>query len=540
MTSEGIDAKADALHLATNPACSKMLGKIGENWPAAEQVLLSQALIKINRKGREQQRVMLVTDKAIYNLMPRDMSKCRRRIRLENIARISYSMVAESLEFVIHVPEEYDYRFSSSSKENGELLRKVLGDAYQRKSSAPLSIVGVKEAKLNNVTVTKDLARLQTREERMQRYKELMNDKKAHEMAKQEHEHDKGQAITAISDNIEAIGLDAFEMLKVIGRGSFGKVMQVRKKGEDTIYAMKILKKKAIIQRNQLEHTRAERKILEALNHPFLMTLRYAFQTETKLYFVLDYYTGGELFFHLKKKRRFRENEAKLMVCEVGMALGHLHALDVIYRDLKPENILLDQKGHICLTDFGLSKDLGPTNEEARTFCGTPEYLAPEIVMNKGHGKAVDWWSLGILLYELTVGIPPFYSQNVHEMYQLIKQAPLRFPPKLSHECKQLITGLLKRDPTKRLGSGPNDFNDIKSAQFFADLDFQKIYNKEVVPPYQPSVKNGELDTNNFDTQFTSEPVVDSYVPQSNLGQQGDFGGFTYVQKDKANLGGAF
>merc|ERR1719361_559807 len=129
----------------------------------------------------------------------------------------------------------------------------------------------------------------------MQRYKELMNDKKAHELAKQEHEHDKGQAITAISENVEAIGLDAFEMLKVIGRGSFGKVMQVRKKGEETIYAMKILKKKAIIQRNQLEHTRAERKILEALNHPFLMKLRYAFQTETKLYFVLDYYTGGEL-----------------------------------------------------------------------------------------------------------------------------------------------------------------------------------------------------------------------------------------------------
>jgi len=444
------------------------------------------------------------------------------------------------LEFVIHVPEEYDYRFSSSSKENGELLRQVLGDAYQRKTSQQLSVLGVSETQLDNVTVTKDRARLQTREERLTRYKELMNDSKANEDAKAEHDNDKKNAITAIDANVDTIDLDAFEMLKVIGRGSFGKVMQVRKKGEDAIYAMKILKKKAIIQRNQLEHTKAERKILEALNHPFLMTLRYAFQTETKLYFVLDYYTGGELFFHLKKKRRFRENEAKLMVAEVGMALGHLHALDVIYRDLKPENILLDQSGHICLTDFGLSKDLGPTNEEARTFCGTPEYLAPEIVMNKGHRKEVDWWSLGILLYELTVGIPPFYSQNVHEMYQLIKQAPLRFPPKLSHECKKLITGLLKRDPTQRLGSGEADFKDIKDSEFFADLDFQAIYNKTVVPPYQPNVKNGDLDTNNFDTMFTQEPVVDSYVPQSNLGQQGDFSGFTYKQAPGADLGGAF
>merc|ERR1712087_644848 len=202
----------------------------------------------------------------------------------------------------------------------------------------------------------------------------------------------------------------------------------------------------------------------------FLMHLRYAFQTEAKLYFVLDYYRGGELFFHLKKKRRFTEYQAMIFVAEVAMALGHLHSLDVIYRDLKPENILLDDRGHVCLTDFGLSKDLGPDDAEARTFCGTPEYLAPEIVMNKGHGKPVDWWSLGILLYELTVGIPPFYSQNVHEMYQYIKQAALRFPPKLSAPCKTLITGLLKRNPKQRLGSGENDWKDIQKADFFSNL----------------------------------------------------------------------
>jgi len=516
---------ADLLHLASNSQCKRMLGKLGENWPQPELVKLSQRLIKINRKGREQQRVMLITDKAIYNLMPRDMSKCRRRIRLENIASVTFSDISN--EFAIHVPEEYDYRFKSQSQDRGVQVKAVLAEVYNAKVGDTLRVQTTGNEDLSGVTVTKDVARLQSREERLKRRRRLL------ETANDEEETDGNETeFQQYSQDVETIGLDSFEMLKVIGRGSFGKVMQVRKKGENTIFAMKILKKKAIIARNQLEHTKAERKILEALNHPFLMTLRYAFQTETKLYFVLDYYTGGELFFHLKKRRRFREPEARLMVAEVGMALGHLHSLDVIYRDLKPENILLDNNGHVCLTDFGLSKDLGPANEEAHTFCGTPEYLAPEIVKNKGHGKAVDWWSLGILCYELTVGIPPFYSQNVHEMYQLIKTQKLKFPPKLSRDCKQLISDLLERDPTQRLGSGPNDFGDIQVYAFFETLDWDALYNKEITPPYQPEVRNGAEDTANFDTQFTSEPVVDSYVAVSNLGNA-DFTDFTFVAQDE-------
>jgi len=510
----------DNLHLASNVQCKKMLGKLGENWPENEKVILSLALIKINRKGKEQQRVMLVTDKAIYNLMPRDLSKCRRRIRLENVASVTFS--TSSFEFAVHVPEEYDYRFKAADRNAQGEIREALASVYFKKVKSSLRIQEVSQPNLDNVTVTKDVARLQSREERLKRRRQLLS-------ANDQDDHEDHNATTTAVGDVATIGLEAFEMLKVIGRGSFGKVMQVRKKGEDKIYAMKILKKKAIMQRNQVEHTQAERKILEALQHPFLMTLRYAFQTETKLYFVLDYYTGGELFFHLKKRRRFKENEAKIMVAEVGMALGYLHSLDVIYRDLKPENILLDNTGHICLTDFGLSKELEMDNQEAHTFCGTPEYLAPEIVLNKGHGKAVDWWSLGILLYELTVGIPPFYSQNVHEMYQLIKQAPLRFPPKLSANCKKLITGLLKREPTRRLGGGEADFEDIKKSAFFSDLSWTELYNKEITPPYQPEVKRGQEDTSNFDTQFTSEPVVDSYVPASNLGGGENFSGFTFV-----------
>merc|ERR550525_1424393 len=245
---------------------------------------------------------------------------------------------------------------------------------------------------------------------------------------------------------------DDFEFLKVIGRGAFGKVMQVKYKKNGEIYAMKILRKKQIVARNQVEHTKSERKILQALQHPFLIKLRFAFQTDSKLYFVLDYFKGGELFFHLKKRRKFTEAEARIFVAEVALALGHLHSLDIIYRDLKPENILLHETGHICLTDFGLSKDLDPNIPEAHTFCGTPEYLAPEIVSHQGHGKAVDWWSLGILCYELCIGIPPFYHQNLNTMYSKITKDAPKFPVSLSKECQDLVSQLLVKKTGKALG----------------------------------------------------------------------------------------
>jgi len=263
-----------------------------------------------------------------------------------------------------------------------------------------------------------------------------------------------------------------------------------------------------------VDHTKAERKILQALQHPFLMTLRYAFQSKEKLYFVLDYYQGGELFFHLKNQRRFPEEVGRLYIGEIGLALGHLHSLGVVYRDLKPENVILDGDGHVCLTDFGLSKEMEPDNK-AHTFCGTPEYLAPEIVAGTGHDKAVDWWALGILLYELTVGIPPFYSQQVSEMYQKIQTGVLRFPPDLSDPCKSLIVALLNRDPKKRLCSR-DDVEELKAHPFFAMINWRDLYDKKIVPQFKPKVK-GKDDTNNFDSTFTSEPVVDSVIAQSQL-----------------------
>lgn len=531
-----VEEKDDSLSLSSNAAVAKLLSKQGNNNPNKEVVWYSDFVIKINKRDKEQTRVLLVTDKAVYNLIPKDYGKCKRRIEISQIAAVTASSISD--EFVLHVADEYDYRFKSPKKKKiCQILKHLYAQLpHKPEMSSKLKISEIAQSDLKDMAMTKAMARLATREELLKRKKVLMaqeqdSDKEEENDGKQEDDSESKDSIGQLINNSEKVRLEDFELLKVLGRGSFGKVMQVRKKSNGTIYAMKILKKKAIVARNQVEHTKAERKILQQLQHPFLMTLRYAFQSKEKLYFVLDYYQGGELFFHLKAKRRFPEDVARLYVAEIASALGHLHSLGVVYRDLKPENILLDDNGHVCLTDFGLSKDMSP-DDQAHTFCGTPEYLAPEIVAGVGHNKAVDWWSLGILLYELTVGIPPFYSQNVNEMYNKIQHGVLRFPPFLSEDCKAMIVGLLNRDPQKRLGSH-NDFEDIRTHAFFKPIDWDKLMKKDIETSYKPRVKDAK-DTSNFDDTFTNEPVVDSVAPDSQLSStaKGDqFSGFTFVSK---------
>jgi serum/glucocorticoid-regulated kinase 2 len=323
---------------------------------------------------------------------------------------------------------------------------------------------------------------------------------------------------------------DSFELLTVIGKGSFGKVMQVKKKDDGKIYAMKVLRKEAIIARKQVAHTRAEKSILQKIQHPFIVSLHFAFQTKDKLYMILDYVNGGELFFHLKKENRFNENRVKFYAAEITLAMDHLHQLGIVYRDLKPENILLDSDGHICITDFGLSKEIN-VQEGTHTFCGTPEYLAPEVLKGLGHGIAVDWWSLGTLIYEMLTGLPPFYSQNINIMYQKILNGELRFPTYVSQEAKSLLEGLLTRDVDKRLGSGPEGGKNVKQHPFFRDIDWEKLEKREVEPPWKPKVKS-DTDTTQIDAVFTSERPQDSLVEGTlaDVGNdQNTFVGFTYV-----------
>lgn len=334
-----------------------------------------------------------------------------------------------------------------------------------------------------------------------------------------------------------------FDLLKVLGKGSFGKVMLVKKKDDNsgTLYAMKTLRKAALVKRNQLAHTSTERTILQNISCPFLVHLVFAFQTQDKLYMVLDYMAGGELFFWLKKDKKFSESRSRLYTAEITVALDALHSADIVYRDLKPENILLDAAGHIRLTDFGLAKanitGYGPEGG-TKTFCGTPEYLAPEILENKGHGKAVDWWALGTLLFEMLTGLPPFYDTNVQRMYHKILHDPLRFPKsegrQMSEEAKDMLKGLLERKISSRLGS--NGSQEIKKSKFFSPYDFNKILLKAYDTEFRPPAATSQTDVRNFDKEFTSEPAADSMVVShmsQTMQEKTNFEGFTYKGDNK-------
>lgn len=313
-----------------------------------------------------------------------------------------------------------------------------------------------------------------------------------------------------------AVTMDDFDIIAVVGKGSYGKVMQVKKKDTGKVYAMKVLKKQMLVARKQVTHTQTERKVLELIDHPFLVSLRFAFQTPQKLYMVLDYFNGGELFFHLKHGGKFTEERAKFYAAEITLALQCLHENGIIYRDLKPENVLLDDDGHIRLTDFGLSKESIQGDELTHTFCGTPEYLAPEVIQGSWYSKPVDWWSMGTLLYEMLTGWPPFYNENLHVMYEKITRAPLTFPNDMSNEAKSLLTGLLHRDPRRRLGSNKG-MEDFANHPFFADINWHHLYEKKIPPPFVPTTSNGAASMDNVDDEFKEEAPQDTPATRSEI-----------------------
>ncbi|KAL5519852.1 YPK1 [Sanghuangporus baumii] len=326
----------------------------------------------------------------------------------------------------------------------------------------------------------------------------------------------------------QSLTIDSFELLKVIGKGSFGKVMQVRKRDTQRIYALKTIRKAHIASRNEITHTLAERLVLARVNCPFIVPLKFSFQSEQKLYLVLAFVNGGELFHHLQQEQRFNEERSRFYSAELLLALEHLHDLDVVYRDLKPENILLDYNGHIALCDFGLCKLNMKDNDTTNTFCGTPEYLAPEVLNGSGYNRTIDWWTLGVLLYEMLSGLPPFYSESPDIMYKKIVNDPLVFGDVIGQEARSILTGLLSRDPSKRLGV--NGAEEIKRHPFFEKhIDFDKLLAKKIQPPFKPKVASA-VDVSNFDEVFTSEEPLDSVVEDSKLSQtvQEQFAGFSY------------
>eukprot|EP00753_Platysulcus_tardus_P015852 PLAT5312.1.p2 GENE.PLAT5312.1~~PLAT5312.1.p2 ORF type:complete len:336 (-),score=148.10 PLAT5312.1:31-1038(-) len=278
----------------------------------------------------------------------------------------------------------------------------------------------------------------------------------------------------------------------------------VRKRDDGKIYAMKVLKKKNIFEKRQEEHTRSERRILEEIDHPFIVSLRYAFQTPDKLYLVMDYANGGELFVHLQRAGKFDEKLACFYAAEILEGLAHLHGLGIVYRDLKPENILLDHRGHLKITDFGLSKHGVGLYSGASTFCGSPEYVAPEVLKRKPYGRAIDWWSFGVVLHELLTGLPPFYDRNVKRMHHNILYGRLRLGAGLSEQAAELIAGLLVKSPRSRLGCRERGVDELREHPFFASINWDDLRAQRTVPPFRPRV-SGETDVRHFAEEFTTE-----------------------------------
>ncbi|XP_062863030.1 RAC-alpha serine/threonine-protein kinase isoform X2 [Trichomycterus rosablanca] len=299
-----------------------------------------------------------------------------------------------------------------------------------------------------------------------------------------------------------------FEYLKLLGKGTFGKVILVKEKATGKYYAMKILKKEVIVAKDEVAHTLTENRVLQNSKHPFLTGLKYSFQTHDRLCFVMEYANGGELFFHLSRDRVFTEDRARFYGAEIVSALDYLHSeRNVVYRDLKLENLMLDKDGHIKITDFGLCKEGITDGATMKTFCGTPEYLAPEVLEDNDYCRAVDWWGLGVVMYEMMCGRLPFYNQDHERLFELILMEDIRFPRTLSPEAKSLLSGLLKKDPKQRLGGGPDDAKEIMQHKFFAGIVWQDVYEKKLIPPFKPQVTS-ETDTRYFDEEFTAQTIT--------------------------------
>uniref|UniRef100_A0A8C6UHF2 non-specific serine/threonine protein kinase n=1 Tax=Neogobius melanostomus TaxID=47308 RepID=A0A8C6UHF2_9GOBI len=333
-----------------------------------------------------------------------------------------------------------------------------------------------------------------------------------------------------VKEGSEKADASQFELLKVLGQGSFGKVFLVRKVTEpdaNQLYAMKVLKKATLKVRDRVR-TKMERDILADVNHPFVVKLHYAFQTEGKLYLILDFLRGGDLFTRLSKEVMFTEEDVKFYLAELALGLDHLHSLGIIYRDLKPENILLDEEGHIKLTDFGLCKEAIDHEKKAYSFCGTVEYMAPEVVNRQGHIHSADWWSFGVLMFEMLTGALPFQGKDRKETMNMILKARLGMPQFLSAEAQSLLRALFKRNPANRLGSGPDGTEEIKRHGFFSTIDWNKLLRRELKPPFRPAVARPD-DTFYFDSEFTSRTPKDSPGVPPSAGAHQLFRGFSFI-----------
>ncbi|OAX78792.1 AGC/PKA protein kinase [Emergomyces africanus] len=313
-----------------------------------------------------------------------------------------------------------------------------------------------------------------------------------------QHQHQRQESAQSASRQTKGkYSLEDFTLQRTLGTGSFGRVHLVQSRHNQRFYAIKVLKKAQVVKMKQVEHTNDERRMLQRVKHPFLITLWGTFQDSKNLYMVMDFVEGGELFSLLRKSQRFPNPVAKFYAAEVTLALEYLHEHHIVYRDLKPENLLLDRHGHLKITDFGFAKEV---RDITWTLCGTPDYLAPEVVSSKGYNMSVDWWSLGILIFEMLCGFTPFWdSGSPMKIYENIIKCRVKYPPYMHPDAQDLLSQLITPDLTVRLGNLHGGSQDVKDHPWFAEVTWDRLARKDIDAPYIPPVKGGQGDASQFD-----------------------------------------